>query len=95
MSRTGCYFLNQASPIPVGFGVLINFYDTRNEGILFFFLTNSSGEVTIKAVIAYHLFAMISDMGGHGRKKLGEHPTLAKFMRLPAEGWREIEEEYL
>lgn len=27
--------------------------------------------------------------------KLGDHPTLAKFMRLPAEGWREIEEEYL
>jgi hypothetical protein len=27
--------------------------------------------------------------------KLGDHPTLAKFMRLPAESWREIEEEYL
>jgi hypothetical protein len=40
------------------------------------------------------LFAMISDMGGRGRKKLGGHPTLAKFRRLMAEGWREIKGEY-
>jgi hypothetical protein len=55
-------------PIPIGFGILLWFYDTGNEGILIFFLTKPPGDVTIEFIKADHFLALIGDMGGHGRQ---------------------------
>ena len=51
--------LDQPSPIPIGFFVFIWFQGTGNEDILIFLLTKSPGDVTIKAVIANHLFSLV------------------------------------
>jgi hypothetical protein len=52
------YFLNQSRSIPIGFGVLVWFQDTGNEGVIIFFLTKPPRDVTIEAVIANHLLSL-------------------------------------
>ena len=62
--------LDQPILIPIGFFVFIWFQDAGNEDILIFLLTKSPGDVTIKAVIANHLFPLVGDVGGHGHQPI-------------------------